>query len=209
MVEVTETDGEGGSSKRKRSVRTERRAGEIGFLAKATAAVNARCKLVPREALERKFAAARPPVDLESLDDEDIRKLSNAELNALEAEVEARIAAEEAEEEANGTKRRKSGTKWARMGQDGTGWDGRREAVHERHEKGRRWVVGSGEKLSGGNRRVKPALSSRPLFSDPWYAPDPDLLLGNTVPWPRGRWVETNGSAHLESPYANDYCRPP
>ena len=110
LVEVTETDGEGGSSKRKRSVRTERRAGEIGFLAKATAAVNARCKLVPREALERKFAAARPPVDLESLDDEDIRNLSNAELNALEAEVEARIAAEEAAEKANGTKRGKGGT---------------------------------------------------------------------------------------------------
>ena len=44
---------------------------------------------------------------LESLDDENIRKLSNAELNALEAEGEAKTAEEE---EANGTKRGKSGT---------------------------------------------------------------------------------------------------
>jgi len=59
--------------------------------------VDAFCKLVPREGL-RRAQRAEPetrPIDLDTLTDDDLRNLSDAELAALQAEAADRIAAEE------------------------------------------------------------------------------------------------------------------
>ena len=99
---VEETEADGGGSKKKRSIRTEGRAGDVAFLTKAKEAVDAFCKLVPRDALRRSKAAEpeNTPIDLYAVTDDDLCHMSNAELHVLEVEVEARIAAEEAAEKA-------------------------------------------------------------------------------------------------------------
>jgi len=104
MVEETEAAGSG-NSKKKRSIRTECRAGDAAFLDKAKRAVDAFCKLVPREALRQSKVAAPEtrPIDLKTLTDEEFHKLADvdprtltdAELTAYAAEADARFAKEQ------------------------------------------------------------------------------------------------------------------
>ena len=61
LVEESEANGSVRGPKRKESLRTEGRAGDVAFLAEAKGAVNAICKLLPREALRWSKAAEQVP----------------------------------------------------------------------------------------------------------------------------------------------------
>ena len=83
FVEDTDSDGKSGGAKKKQSVRTERQAGDIAFLAQAKDAVNAICKLMP---------AGHWPQAWDKLETEDeIRNMSDDELHEAAAAMAAEV----------------------------------------------------------------------------------------------------------------------
>jgi transposase-like protein len=89
IVEDTDAVDSGSGSKMKKSVRTERRAGEIAFLAQARGAVDAIFKILPPNC---------GPITWYTLDNETIPDMSDAELLMVEAHSEERIQAEQRNE---------------------------------------------------------------------------------------------------------------
>ena len=92
---LEDTEAEGNGSKRKRSVRLERRAGEITFLALARGAVDAICKLVPPNRLDQLMRKKADDMSLEEI----------KEFGDLLHENIERDKAEKAAEEASRRKR--------------------------------------------------------------------------------------------------------
>ena len=90
VVEDTEGVGNGGGAKKKKSVRTERRAGDIAFLAQAHEAADAICKLVNLK--------GRPFI-WDSLREEDIHNMSEDELCQVTDVLEHDVAVLEEEGE--------------------------------------------------------------------------------------------------------------
>ncbi len=88
LVEDTEGTGNGGGAKKKSSVRTERRVGDIDFLAQAHDAANAICKLV---------ALKGGPITWDTLREEDIPNMCEAELHQVEDVLEEQLAVTEEE----------------------------------------------------------------------------------------------------------------
>ena len=82
VVEDTEGVGSGSGSKKKKSVRTERQAGNIAFLAQARGAADAICRLV---------TLSRTPITWDRLREEDACSMTESELreatDALEGDV--------------------------------------------------------------------------------------------------------------------------
>jgi len=97
MAEESGGDGSGGRTRKKKSIRSEVRAGDPAFLAKAMEALKAIRQIKGLDA-PRRTEIAGPgggPIDLATLEDQDLRNLTNEQLAELEREVEARILGEE------------------------------------------------------------------------------------------------------------------
>ena len=80
-------------SKKKKSVRTEGRAGDVAFLTKAREAVDAICKLLPRGAQRPSKAEAsnRVPLALDDVTENDLSNMSDEELRSVVAHYTAEI----------------------------------------------------------------------------------------------------------------------
>ncbi len=98
IVEDTDTVGSGGGSKTKKSVRTERHAGEIAFLAQARGAVDAICKILPPirglitlETLRSEAVSSMSPDTSRQVDAASAEKIQvdQSSQRTLEAEVTA------------------------------------------------------------------------------------------------------------------------
>jgi len=102
LIEKTGAVGDGDGAKQKKSVRTETRAGNADFLSKATEIVKAIVDLKGLRTPQRTEIGGpvSGTIDLASVKPSDCRNLSNAQLVALEIELEAKIAREEARCEA-------------------------------------------------------------------------------------------------------------
>jgi len=98
MVEESGGDGsDGGHSRKKKSIRSEGRAGDPAFLGKAMEALKA-IRQIEGIDTPRRTDITRPgdgPINLATLEDEDPRNLTNEQLVELEREMAARIVAEE------------------------------------------------------------------------------------------------------------------